>query len=245
MAQYTARMDDKAPRKEASRPGPYGRISRSAVDWEALRRDYGSTPMSDKELSAAHGVSINAIRVNRNRFPHLWPRDQRVAMVEATENALIRANVEAHAKAVGNGEAATKARLTTEQQVAATVALNVAIIQRHRSDITRAADVTSTMISEVVAAGLAQADIDLSIAILNHAMPEASEDDVRVAAETLRKATQLDARAKTLAQLADTMVKLQLAERKAWNLDAQAREDDVDFVARLMSARDRAASRLA
>lgn len=209
------------------------------VDWSECRRLYATTSMTDRELAEATGRSVAAIRQDRYSNPDLWAKDHRRELANATFNALLRASQEAQLAAVGDSAAVKAAALSTEKQIEATVAMNVAIIKRHRSDITKAADLVTTMLAEVSAAGLAQADIDLTIAILQHSMPDATEAEVRVAAETIRKATQLDSRAKVLGQLAETMVKLQLAERKAYNLDTARETDDEDFVERMRLARDR------
>lgn len=208
-------------KQEPKAPAPAAKPSRKAVDWEAIERDFRTTHLSAAEIAAKHGDRVSRQAIHKRAKDKGWQRDLTDAVRQATKAKLVEAEVQRRLtpqvdKAVDNEVdrrlASTTDRVLVEAEIGAEV------VMRHREDSRQARDVMLAMLGELKAATLFPDDL---AALLDKASqgiesPEAL-DGLRA---ELSKHLSLRNRVASAQKLADAITKVQLLERKAYDLDA-------------------------
>lgn len=184
---------------------------RKRIDWEAVERDYRTGKFTLRELEARHGAGYAMI--SREAKKRGWSKDLREVIREATAAAVIRETV---AKATAEAQTAT----TDAVLVAAEVSKQV--ILQHRGDLRSARDVAMNLLGELQAAAPLQDHVETLTLIL--AGQDPSVVGLSRAEAAVTKAVSLGSRVSSIKALAETLAKLQAAERVAFDLDSGGEE---------------------
>lgn len=185
------------------------------TDKGAVERDYRTSQLTLRELETKHGVSrVTIIKWAKDLG---WVRGDLAKVVRAaTTSLLVGETVKQELNRVNQG-------LTTE--VLAAAEANKAVILQHRCDLTNTRGLAIALLEELK---LQTADPAVFRAAVQKLHEDASEEARKAAMDGLRKALAVHGRVNSVQKLADTLVKLQQAERKAYGLDepAEAPPDD-------------------
>jgi hypothetical protein len=208
--------------KRLGRPGYEDKI-----DWEAVERDYRTGKFTDVELSKKYSIARQSIIRHRNSAKAAgtpWLKDLAVVVRQATSAAVIAASVQEGVKNVTD-------------TVAAIAQGNAEVILGHRSDIKDLRSAAWEMLGELQAVGGTMHELReflLNLESLEIGAISADEDlgqkekDRRIKRlqdeyDRIRKMTfeaaDIHNRIGSAKALADTLVKLQTLERKAFGLD--------------------------
>lgn len=210
---------------------------RRTVDWQRIRADHNTGRYTDQELGELHGVARNSIsrrRLKDNQAdPSLWAVDKSAEVKRYTAALLVQQDVAQKVAAGGAASAVVEAALAARD-----------VILRHRGDLTKARDTAIAMLEELAATTTKASDIEAFSALLS-----ADLDDQAKAAwrEQFKGFMRLHARSSSMHKLADSLIKLQNGERKAFGLDGDTKGQDqgktlsdVDRAARLTAILDKA-----
>ncbi len=187
------------------------------IDWAAVERDYRTGQFTDRELGTKYGISHAAI--GKRARAEKWEKDLSADVRKATRSKLLREAVAADA----NDPA--KVEVTVE----AAAELNKQVILGHRGDLKRARNVAMGLLDELEGARLLDEQAELLAEIL--AGDGAEPSDVMKARQVVSKAVSLTSRIGGIKALAETLTKLQTAERTAFGLDEEAekgKDTDLD-----------------
>ena len=192
---------------------PEGRAVSLRTDWQAVERDYRTGKFSNRELGAMHGCSHT--QVSRRARLGGWERDLRGVIRQAASTAVIRAEVARRLE----GEANAVPAAAETVLVAAEIAKDV--ILRHRHDLQRTRDVSMRLLQELEAAAMQPEHAETLARIMG------GDDDAAVAEarKAIARALGIGSRISAVKSLADALVKLQTAERQAFDLDAESDPD--------------------
>lgn len=179
---------------------------KSKLDWEAIERDYRTGQLSDRELAAKYGCS-HALIGKRARSEG-WQKDLSTQVRNATRAKLTR-------HAAKEAEAADPSKV--EMTVEAAAEANTRVILGHRHDLQRTRNVAMGLLGELEGARLLDEQAELLAEIL--AGEGAEPGDVMKARQVVSKAVSLTSRIGGIKALAETLTKLQAAERTAFGLD--------------------------
>lgn len=192
------------------------------ADWEAVERDYRTGKYSSRELAAMHGCSHT--QVTRRAKAGKWERDLRGVIRQAASVAVIRQEVaNRQRQSVIDSEGARKVPPTIDTvMVAAEIAKDV--ILRHRSDLQRTRDTSMRLLLELEACAMQPEHVETLARVMG------GDDDAAVAEarKAITRALGIGSRITGVKALADALVKLQVAERLAFDLDADGVGDDAD-----------------
>jgi hypothetical protein len=184
---------------------------RKKIDWEAIKRDYRTGKFTDRELEAKYGIPhetiVRARTRDRKKDPASWPQDLSKAVREATNAALMTDLVT---------KEITKGQQNVTNTVLAAAELNKQVILKHRSDIEATRLVAFDLLKEVKDSALLTEEKELLTQIL--AGEGAEPRDEAQARTVVQKALAFGNRVASVKALAETFVKLQDSERKAFGL---------------------------
>jgi hypothetical protein len=186
------------------------------ADWDAVERDYRTGKFSNRELGAMHGCSHT--QVSRRAKLGGWERDLRDVIRKAASTAVIRATVAKRLDSAANVIPATADTV----MVAAEIAKDV--ILRHRSDLQRTRDTSMRLLQELEACAMQPEHVETLARVMG------GDDDAAIAEarKAITRALGIGSRITGVKALADALVKLQVAERLAFDLDADGAGDDAD-----------------
>ena len=194
-------------------------------DWEAIERDYRLGKFSLRELEAKHGVGYATI--SRTATKRGWTKDLRKVVRQATTAAVLQQ----HAKRA-------QQELTTVVVVAAEA--NKQVILKHRTDIEAARAVAVDLLGELAFTSMGAEKIEQ---VFDAITAELEGQQLARAQQQFAEFMRLHSRIGSAQKLADTLTKLQVLERKAFDLDAEGNDDTPEpaealaaFVASLHSA---------
>lgn len=185
-----------------------------------MERDYRTGKYTSRELATMHGCSHS--QVTRRAKAGKWEKDLRGVIRQAASAAVIREEVAARqrlqhpAAALANEKARSVPPTADTVMVAAEIARDV--ILRHRNDLSRARGASMALLRELEAAAALPAHAELMAHIL--AGKGASPAEVEEARRAITKTLSIGQRIAAVKALADAVVKLQAAERVAFDLDA-------------------------
>lgn len=213
---------------------------KAKTDWEAVERDYRTGSFTDRELGAKYGVSHTAIQ--KHAKDGGWVKDLKGSVKAATAAKLAEqevAKVASAAVAKAVAKSVAKALPATEQVVTAMAEVNAQVIRGHRRDAREASVLAMEMLAELRLATHSPEDI---AALAKLAKEGAASDDDRIAIDSsLQDLVRLPSRVAMMQKLADTLVKLQGLERKAFNLDDDEDPGDDGGAGRTLTDLERAA----
>lgn len=190
-----------------------------AIDWEAVRRDFATGKLSQKELATKHGISDTTLarrmRIDRERNPAAWQRDLSGKVKQATAALLLQ---EAAQNTVRAGQEAAA--------VMAAAALTRDVILGHRADTKAARGLMARLLGELEACTLRP---DALAALLEKAGQDLDAAGRLALRAQVAQLAQLHNRVGSMRQLADTLGKLHTAERKAFGIqDDEGGSDPLD-----------------
>lgn len=189
---------------------------RKGPDWAAAERDWRTGQFTQAEIARKHGITEQSLsrkmRRDRERTPGAWPQDLTQAVREATRSRVLTEQVKERVKAAV--EAGQDAAAET---VLAAAEAGAQVILRHRADIKTLRALTFDLTHELTLA--THSPEELQRLALIAAQGASSDDEVLAVRRSLDDMLKLHNRAQTLHKLADVAGKLQVLERRAFNLD--------------------------
>ena len=195
---------------------PAGKRARR-VDWAAVERDFRTGKFTDIELAAKHGVARESIVRHRKeaqaKDPTAWAQDLG-PQVRAATNALLMQETVA--------QKITEGHTQVTDVILAAAELNKQVLSGHRRDLSATRDVAASLLHELSASALAAQEQELLAAIL--AGEGAEPTDESKARAVVSKALSINSRISSIKALAETFIKIQEGERKAYRI-----EDDAGF----------------
>ena len=182
--------------------------ARQRVDWPAVERDYRTGAFTLRELASKYGCSH--VAVGKQARKHSWRQDLSQA-VRAATNASVLASTAARVEVAKNA-------VTVTETVLAAAELNKNVILGHRADIREARDLVFALLAELRSSAMSDDEKERLVGLLTG--PDAEPEDVSIARRLVTKALGTSTRIGGVKALAEAITKLQLAERKAFGLDA-------------------------
>lgn len=179
-------------------------------DWEAIERDYRLGKLSLRELEAKHGVGYASI--SRKATKSGWTKDLRKVVRQATTAAVLQQ----HAKKA-------QQELTTVVVVAAEA--NKQVILKHRTDIEAVRTVAIDLLGELAFTTTGAEKIEQAFDAIT---AELGGQQLAGAQQQFKEFMRLHSRIGSAQKLADTLTKLQVLERKAFDLDAEGDDDKTE-----------------
>lgn len=198
-----AKAKDQKPAAPAAKP------ARRRHDWEAIERDYRTGKFSLRELEAKHGAGYSDIAKRSKKEG--WKQYLREAVKQATSAALIQEITTA---------ATTQAQQTTTAVVMAAAEVHKQVILNHRKDIGETSRLAMELLGELRLVTHSQAELQSLLKMATEGMAPEDAMSVRQAFNDL---VRVHSRVSSVHKLADTLVKLQNLERRAFDIDS---EDD-------------------
>ena len=187
---------------------------RRPVDWEAVERDYRAGVKTLRTIAEEHGVTHGAI--NKRAKKELWPRDL-AAKIQSRADALV-------SKAEVSNEVSKESKLSERQIVEASAQAIVNVRLAHRSDIAKARNTVTALLSEMEAqCGSGNAALLEQLGEMMRSPDEFGNDRLN---DIYQKIISLPGRAKTMKDLAESLSKLIDKERQAFGLDKDSKEED-------------------
>ena len=182
------------------------------IDWEAVERDYRGGQLTVAQMADKHGVSTSQIKAKAKDKE--WQRDLSGA-IKARAKAKIsqidmQALVEKAATEIAEQSASQSAKV---QQSAIEQAADVAagIVMSHRKHYAKVKTLAADMLDEVAEFGKDKTSLSQLVEIIG-------QDDP-LAAQAIKRVTGFAGRVQSLEKLANTLVKIADAERKAFGID--------------------------
>lgn len=200
----------------------------STPDWEAIERDYRTGKFTVRELEAKHGPSYSQISRRANKEG--WTKDLRDVVREATAAAVIRETVAA---------AATTAQQDATTAVQAAAEVGKQVILGHRNELRNARNIAQTLLQELADATLADRERAMLATLL--AGENGDPVDIAVAQSAIEKLLGLRSRVNSLKALAESLSKLQAAERIAFDLNEEGDKTPTDPLSTLLAKMQRSA----
>lgn len=193
--------DDKP--KSASRP-----------DWERIELAYRAGVMSLREIASNHSITEGAIRKRAKRDG--WVRDLS-GKIAAKADDLVR-------KEAVRSEVRTEAAATERELVDANALAIVQVRMTHRKDIARSRNIVMAMMAELEAScGADNAALLASLGDMMRSPDEYGRDKLN---DLYQAVVSLPGRAKTMKDLAASLVSLIDKEREAFGIGAKTSSDD-------------------
>ena len=202
------------PTDAGSIPAPGAK--RHRLDWEAIERDYRTDKFTLRELAAKHTTNAATIvrrqKDDRALDPSRWQKDLGPVVRQATNALLVQ-------QMVNNEVNRGQHEVNNAVLVAAELGKNV--ILRHREDIQTMRGVAMDMLGEL-SLTTHKAD-EIANLFESVVASELSGPGLAAVQQQFRDFMRLHARVGSAQKLADVLVKLQPAERRAFNLDDEGK----------------------
>lgn len=189
-------------------------------DWEAIERDYRATNWTLQELADRYGVTKQAVHATAKKKG--WQRDLTDAVRRATKAKVIEAEVRRRVDPQVDGaiDAEVDKRLTSAaERVIAEAEIGAEVVMRHRDDARKARGVAMSLLAELETATMGGEALRNLLEVCT-AGQDADPDALADARAAFDKLLGLNSRVGAAQKLADAMTKLQMLERKAFDLDA-------------------------
>lgn len=185
--------------------------ARKDLDWQAVERDFRTGAFTLRELATKHGCSHVAI--SKQAKKHAWRQDLS-KVVRAATNASVLASTAVRGELTKNGESVNAVTTT----VLAVAEVNKEVILGHRADIREARDLVFSLLAELRSSAMSEDEKERLIELLTGS--NAEPEDLLAARRLVNKALGTSTRIGGVKALAEAITKLQIAERKAFGLDA-------------------------
>lgn len=199
-------------------------MTRKAIDWEAIERDYRLGQMSLASLGEKHGTTKGAI--SKKAKQHSWVQDATQEVRQRTRAALLaKQNDEANE---GN-TVSTTGNAPTQVDIEVAVQTNLAVITRHRKDIAKGQGMASVLMAQLFQAADNREELEDAV------IKETEDDENSQRRSRMLKALSLQTHAGVLRDLSTAMKNFIPLERQAYNLDETNTEETYEErLARLM-----------
>lgn len=189
---------------------------RPGVDWEAVEREYRGGILSLREIAELH-PGTNHVAITRKAKKEGWERNLAEKIKAKAEALVTKQSVTA---------GVTERGRVTEQQVIETNAQAIVNVRlSHRAGLCEGREIIRSMMAELFAqCGEENADLLRQLGDMMRSPDEFGNDKLN---DLYMKIVSLPGRAKTMKDLADSMVKLIDKERQAFDIDKEATNPDV------------------
>lgn len=192
---------------------------RPKVDWEAVEREYRGGILSLREIAELH-PGINHVAIARKAKKEGWERDLSEKIKAKAEALVTKQSVTA--------DVTEKGRVTEQQVIETNAQAIVNVRLSHRAGLNEGREIIKTMMAELSEqCGTENADLLRQLGDMMRAPDEFGNDKLN---DLYLKIISLPGRAKTMKDLADSMVKLIDKERQAFGLDKDVKDGDSELV---------------
>lgn len=181
---------------------------RSDIDWEAVERDYRAGQLTFRQMADVHSVSVSQIREKAKARG--WERNLADAIRERTKEKISQIDV-AELIEQSAHESAQQSSQTQKNAIEIAADIATGVVMSHRKHYSRVKELASGMLDEIQEFGESKLEIAQLVQLVG-------QDD-QLAAQALKRATGLAGRVQSLEKLANTLVKIADAERKAFGID--------------------------
>lgn len=179
--------------------------ARKRVDWEAIERDYRTGQFSLRELEKKHGAGFS--KIGKRAKDEAWSKDLADAVRQATSAALI---------AEVATERATEGLHGTTDVVLAVAEINKQVILGHRADIAEVRNLAADLLNELRMATQSPEQIHALFTLATDDLPGPAKVAIT---QQFNDFMRVHSRVGSVHKLADTLSKLQVMERKAFDID--------------------------
>ena len=201
--------DNPTPNAQGAKPG-----RKAPPDWERIELDYRAGALSLREIAGEHGISEGAIRKRAKRDG--WSRDLS-GKIAAKADELVR-------KEVVRSEVRSETAATEREVVDANAQAIVQVRMTHRKDIARSRNIVMAMMAELEAScGAENAELLVSLGDMMRSPDEYGRDKLN---DLYQAVVSLPGRAKTMKDLASSLVSLIDKEREAFSIGEKAQATD-------------------
>lgn len=202
---------------------------RKPIDWQAIEREYRVGQLSLRALASKHSTTPGAI--SKKAKAKGWVQDASQEVRERTRAAMIKAPaVEKTAKETLDGNSVSNGGNTpTQEDIEVAVQTNLAVISRHRRDISHGHRIVGLLFQQLEEAAQNRDEIEGAIA------EECADDHTGQRKGRMLKAISLPVHAGVIRDLSTALKNLIPLERQAYNLDEVSSEESIeDRLARLL-----------
>ena len=179
-------------------------MSKPAIDWEAVEREYRAGQLSNRMIAEKHGISDTAIR--KRAKAQGWSKDLTEKVRQEVRSQLVRAEV--RTPSVSDREVIEVAAATGAQ-----------VVRTHRKDIRTAADIVGLLMGQLLDAASNREELSEAIE------EETANDETGHRRAKLYRAISLQSHAAIVRDLSTAAKNLVQLERQAYNLDDQQHEE--------------------
>ncbi|WP_447593554.1 hypothetical protein [Aquipseudomonas campi] len=194
-------------------------VSKKAIDWEAIERDYRLGQLSLRALATKHGTTPGAI--SKKAKAREWVQDASQEVRERTRAALLtEPRKEKTKKETHDGNTVSSAGNTpTQEDIEVAVQTNLQVINRHRRDIAKGHGLVSMLFQQLECAATSRDELEAFVE------EETAGDENAVRRNKLMKAISLPTHAGVIRDLSTALKNFIPLERQAFNLDEQEHEE--------------------
>lgn len=190
--------------------------TRPQMDWEAVERDYRTGRYTTTELASKYGNVVTRQAIGKRAKARGWQKDLSDAVRAATKASLITEAVKARA-ARAVAEAVAVGFDETTNTVAALGEQNAEVVFGHRKDIRTMADLVDRLRNELLETTTSRVELQALFDLL--LKPDLDSIKLAAAQHKLNELMRLHNRIGSVQKLVDSLGKLQVLERKAFDLD--------------------------
>lgn len=188
---------------------------RPKVDWEAVEREYRGGILSLREIAEIH-PGTNHVAIARKAKKEGWERNLS-EKIKAKADALVT-------KQSVTAGVTEKGRVTEQQVIETNAQAIVNVRLSHRAGLCEGREIIKAMMAELSSqCGEKNADLLRQLGDMMRAPDEYGNDKLN---DLYLKIVSLPGRAKTMKDLADSMVKLIDKERQAFDIDKDTTDPD-------------------
>ena len=203
------RDDTPAPPAQGAKAG-----RKAPPDWERIEFDYRAGVRSLREIAGEHGISHVAI--NKRAKKDGWSRDLS-AKIQAKADELVT-------RELVTTPVTTENRISERDVVDANAQAIVQVRMTHRKDIARSRNIVMVMMAELEAScGAESAELLASLGDMMRSPDEYGRDKLN---DLYQAVVSLPGRAKTMKDLASSLVSLIDKEREAFSIGEKAQAND-------------------
>ena len=191
---------------------------RPDVDWEAIDREYRGGILSLREIAELH-PGANHVAIARKAKKEGWERNLSEKIKAKAEALVTKQSVTA--------DVTEKGRVTERLVIETNAQAIVNVRLSHRAGLSEGREIIKSMMAELSAqCGDENAALLRQLGDAMRAPDEFGNDKLN---DLYLKIVSLPGRAKTMKDLADSMVKLIDKERQAFDLDKESKDQDSDL----------------
>lgn len=181
---------------------------RNDIDWEAVEKDYRAGQLTFRQMADVHSVSVSQIREKAKQLG--WERNLAGAIRERTKAKISQIDV-AELIEQSAHESAQQSSQTQKNAIEIAADIATGVVMSHRKHYSKVKTLAADMLEEVAEFGKDKTSLSQLVEIIG-------QDDP-LAAQAIKRVTGFAGRVQSLEKLANTLVKIADAERKAFGID--------------------------